>query len=50
MQAVVKSYRWKKIRNNNDWENYYKDSEESEKFLKEQRKKYKKLVEDSGLK
>ena len=50
MQDIVKSDRWQKIRKNNDWENYYKDSEESEKFLKEQRKKYKALVKDSGMK
>ncbi|MFQ3905428.1 tripartite tricarboxylate transporter substrate binding protein [Staphylococcus parequorum] len=50
MKKVVESDRWQEIRKNNDWENFYKDSEESEAFLKEQRKKYKKLVEDSGLK
>ncbi|MDW8563792.1 MULTISPECIES: tripartite tricarboxylate transporter substrate binding protein [Staphylococcus] len=50
MEKVVKSKRWQEIRKNNDWENFYKDSEESEKFLKAQRKKYNKLVNDSGLK
>lgn len=50
MEKVVKSTRWQEIRKNNDWENFYKDSEESEKFLKAQRKKYNELVNDSGLK
>lgn len=50
MEKVVKSKRWQEIRKNNDWENFYKSSEESEKFLKAQRKKYNKLVNDSGLK
>ncbi|MBO3064762.1 tripartite tricarboxylate transporter substrate binding protein [Staphylococcus shinii] len=50
MEKVVKSKRWQEIRKNNDWENFYKGSEESEKFLKAQRKKYNKLVNDSGLK
>lgn len=50
MKKIVESDQWQTIRQNNDWENFYKDSEESERFLKEQRKKYKKLVEDSGLK
>ncbi|WP_436884356.1 tripartite tricarboxylate transporter substrate binding protein [Staphylococcus arlettae] len=50
MKKVVKSDNWQKIRRNNDWDNFYKNSEESELFLKEQRKKYKNLVEDSGLK
>lgn len=50
MEKVVKSKRWQEIRKNNDWENFYKDSEESEKFLKAQRKKYNELVNDSGLK
>ena len=50
MKDVVKSDRWQEIRKNNDWENYYKDSQESEKFLKDQRKKYKELVKDSGMK
>ncbi|RIM58710.1 tripartite tricarboxylate transporter substrate binding protein [Staphylococcus arlettae] len=50
MKKVVKSDNWQKICRNNDWDNFYKNSEESELFLKEQRKKYKNLVEDSGLK
>lgn len=50
MKKVVKSDSWQEIRKNNDWENFYKDSEESEKFLKSQQKKYKQLVKDSGLK
>lgn len=50
MNKVVKSDSWQEIRKNNDWENFYKDSEESEKFLKSQQKKYKQLVKDSGLK
>ncbi|MCE5002290.1 tripartite tricarboxylate transporter substrate binding protein [Staphylococcus pseudoxylosus] len=50
MEKVVKSKRWQEIRKNNDWEKFYKDSEESEKFLKAQRKKYNELVNDSGLK
>ncbi|HCN60811.1 MULTISPECIES: tripartite tricarboxylate transporter substrate binding protein [Mammaliicoccus] len=50
MKKVVKSKSWQKIRKNNDWQNFYKDSKESKEFLEDQRKKYKGLVKDSGMK
>lgn len=50
MKKVVKSKSWQKIRKNNDWQNFYKDSKESKEFLEDQRKKYKGLVKDSGVK
>lgn len=50
MKKVVKSKSWQTIRKNNDWQNFYKDSKESKEFLEDQRKKYKGLVKDSGMK
>ncbi|MEB7725586.1 tripartite tricarboxylate transporter substrate binding protein [Mammaliicoccus fleurettii] len=50
IKKVVKSKSWQTIRKNNDWQNFYKDSKESKEFLEDQRKKYKGLVKDSGMK
>lgn len=49
MRKVVHSKQWQELRKNNDWDNFYKDSAESEKFLKEQRKKYDQLIKDAGF-
>lgn len=49
MRKVVHSKQWQELRKNNDWDNFYKDSAESEKFLKEQRKKNDQLIKDAGF-
>lgn len=40
---------WKKLVENNEWSEFYKDSSEAKKFLEEQNKMYEELVTDSGL-
>ncbi|WP_163528981.1 tripartite tricarboxylate transporter substrate binding protein [Halobacillus ihumii] len=49
LSKMVKTDEWKKILENNDWEGFYKNSEETKAFLQEQHDLYKQLVEDSGL-
>lgn len=49
MKKVVQSEQWEKIRKNKDWDKFYKDSYESEKFLNEQQKKYEQLIQDAGF-
>ncbi|TCP23481.1 tripartite-type tricarboxylate transporter receptor subunit TctC [Scopulibacillus darangshiensis] len=49
LSKMVKSDDWKKIMKNNDWEPYYKNSKETKKFLKEQNKMYKDLIDEAGL-
>lgn len=46
---MVKTDVWKKVLKNNEWESYYKDSKETKKFLEEQNKNYKDLIEKAGL-
>ncbi|MCP3740061.1 tripartite tricarboxylate transporter substrate binding protein [Rossellomorea sp. BNER] len=46
---MVKSDEWKKMLENNDWEDFYKDSKETEVFIKEQAELYEELVNNSGL-
>ncbi|SCB72612.1 Tripartite-type tricarboxylate transporter, receptor component TctC [[Bacillus] enclensis] len=47
---MVKTDEWKKMLENNDWDDFYKDSKETKEFMKEQEKLYSDLVESSGLK
>ncbi|MCG3401259.1 tripartite tricarboxylate transporter substrate binding protein [Staphylococcus massiliensis] len=49
LSKVVKTKSWQTLRENKNWDDFYKDSKESEKFLKEQRKKYKRLVDEAGF-
>ncbi|EGQ0327692.1 tripartite tricarboxylate transporter substrate binding protein [Staphylococcus pseudintermedius] len=49
MKKVVHSKQWETIRKNKNWDAFYKDSYESEKFLNEQQKKYKQLIQDAGF-
>ncbi|MGP4079957.1 tripartite tricarboxylate transporter substrate binding protein [Pseudalkalibacillus sp. R45] len=49
LSEMVKTEDWKKLLDNNNWEGFYKDSEETKKFLEEQHSLYKKLVTESGL-
>ncbi|MBM7585639.1 tripartite-type tricarboxylate transporter receptor subunit TctC [Bacillus pakistanensis] len=46
---MVESEEWKKMLENNDWEDFYKDSKETEVFMKEQAELYEELVNNSGL-
>ncbi|QDP39948.1 tripartite tricarboxylate transporter substrate binding protein [Radiobacillus deserti] len=46
---MVKSAEWKEVLKNNDWEGFYKDSEETAAFMKEQHELYTRLVNQSGL-
>lgn len=38
-----------KVLENNDWDDFYKNSSDTKTFLEEQEKSYKELVNDSGL-
>ncbi|UOR13544.1 tripartite tricarboxylate transporter substrate binding protein [Halobacillus amylolyticus] len=49
LSKMVETEAWQEVLNNNDWEGFYKNSEETEAFLKEQHDLYQKLVKDSGL-
>ncbi len=49
MKKVVQSDQWKKIRQNKDWDAFYKDSYETEDFLNAQQKKYQQLIQDAGF-
>ncbi|MCG3412564.1 tripartite tricarboxylate transporter substrate binding protein [Staphylococcus massiliensis] len=49
LSKVVKTKSWQTLRENKNWDDFYKDNKESEKFLKEQRKKYKRLVDEAGF-
>lgn len=46
---MVETDQWKKILENNDWEGFYKNSEESKVFMEEQNELYQELVNDSGM-
>jgi putative tricarboxylic transport membrane protein len=46
---MVKTDAWKKMLENNDWDEFYKDSKETEAFMKEQADLYEELVNNSGL-
>lgn len=46
---MVQSEEWQTVLENNDWEDFYKDSEETKAFFDEQQDLYQGLVDDSGL-
>lgn len=46
---LVETEAWATLLKNNEWESYYKNSEETIKFLNEQQVKYETLIKDSGL-
>ncbi|SDJ27270.1 tripartite tricarboxylate transporter substrate binding protein [Salimicrobium halophilum] len=46
---MVETEQWQTVLDNNDWEGFYKNSEETEQFMKEQHDLYETLVKDSGL-
>jgi len=47
--AMVDTEQWIEVINNNDWDPFYKDSEETKQFLDEQNELYTSLVEESGM-
>ncbi|KZE38674.1 hypothetical protein AV656_07160 [Bhargavaea cecembensis] len=49
LAAMAETELWQEIVENNDWESYYMNSEETSAFLKEQTAMYKGLVEDAGM-
>ncbi|SEA79675.1 Tripartite-type tricarboxylate transporter, receptor component TctC [Thalassobacillus cyri] len=49
LSKMVETEQWKKVLENNDWEGFYKNSEETKKFMKEQHDLYQRLVQESGL-
>jgi putative tricarboxylic transport membrane protein len=49
LSAMAETELWQEIVENNDWENYYMNSEETAAFLKEQTETYQGLVEDAGM-
>lgn len=49
LSEMVQSDEWKKMLENNDWEDFYKNSKETKAFFEEQHELYQGLVNDSGL-
>ncbi|MDW0113023.1 tripartite tricarboxylate transporter substrate binding protein [Sporosarcina saromensis] len=49
LSEMVETDAWKELLENNGWEDFYKDSSASKKFLAEQTKMYTDLIEQSGL-
>lgn len=49
LTEMVKTDEWKKLLENNDWDDFYQNSEETKAFFDEQEKLYKDLINDSGL-
>ncbi|GAA0438698.1 tripartite tricarboxylate transporter substrate-binding protein [Lentibacillus halophilus] len=49
ISKLVETDAWKDVLKNNEWEAYYKDSEETKKFLKKETEKYETLLNDAGL-
>lgn len=49
LAAMAETELWQEIVENNDWESYYMNSEETSAFLKEQTEMYEGLVEDAGM-
>ncbi|WP_174614436.1 tripartite tricarboxylate transporter substrate binding protein [Virgibacillus ihumii] len=49
LSKMVKTDEWKKVLENNQWESFYKNSEETKKYLKEEVKKYSELLKSAGL-
>ncbi|MFB5660242.1 tripartite tricarboxylate transporter substrate binding protein [Alteribacillus sp. HJP-4] len=48
-QTMIESEDWAQILENNQWDDYYMDSEETAEFMKEQEKVYNDLLTNSGL-
>ncbi|KPH72141.1 MULTISPECIES: Bug family tripartite tricarboxylate transporter substrate binding protein [Bacillaceae] len=46
---MVKTEEWEQMLENNDWDDFYKNSQETKAFLDEQHELYQGLVNDSGL-
>lgn len=49
LAELVKTDEWQKVLENNDWDDFYKNSSETKAFLDEQEKNYTELVNNSGL-
>nr|WP_238664045.1 tripartite tricarboxylate transporter substrate binding protein [Staphylococcus felis] len=49
IKKVVDSKQWETIRENNDWDDFYKDSKDSKVFLDKQQEQYKQLIQDAGF-
>lgn len=49
LSAMVETEQWEEVMNNNDWDSFYKDSEETKQFMAEQTELYDDLVNESGL-
>ncbi|WP_138419572.1 tripartite tricarboxylate transporter substrate-binding protein [Aquibacillus sediminis] len=49
ISELVETEAWQDILENNEWQAFYKDSEEAEAFLEEQTANYEELLRDAGL-
>ena len=49
IKEMTETEAWAKLMEKNKWESFYKDSNETKKFLEEQEKHYRRLIEGSGL-
>ncbi|KFE41039.1 tripartite tricarboxylate transporter substrate binding protein [Staphylococcus agnetis] len=49
MKKVASSKQWTEIRQNKDWDAFYKDTYASEQFLNQKQKEYKQLIKDAGF-
>jgi tripartite-type tricarboxylate transporter receptor subunit TctC len=49
ISEMVQTEAWQQLLQNNDWEDFYQNSEDTVQFFKEQNEMYDELVNDSGL-
>ncbi|GAB4074927.1 tripartite tricarboxylate transporter substrate-binding protein [Barrientosiimonas marina] len=49
ISKMIDTDAWQDVLDNNGWESYYKDSDETKKFLKSETDKYETLLNDAGL-
>ncbi|MCG7343395.1 tripartite tricarboxylate transporter substrate binding protein [Sporosarcina sp. ACRSL] len=49
IQEMIETEAWKKLLKKNNWESFYKDSNEAKKFLEEQGKFYRGIIDESDL-
>jgi len=49
LAKMVKTKEWKRELRKNEWQNFYKNSSQTEDYLKQQKNQYKQLVKDIGL-
>ncbi|MGY4690632.1 tripartite tricarboxylate transporter substrate binding protein [Salibacterium sp. K-3] len=49
ISRMIETDAWKTVLENNEWQSFYKNSEESRQFLEEQTQNYEELISEAGL-